>query len=157
LVRAQYWTDLLLASQRDESSDCHTENVEHRKASVVSSALRFAEARRAEKLRIKQQHRDRDKKLAALSEIPSLVSAVSVIESSNVNTIRSNDDRNKKRLKKAIKVKEHVNINAASMRHDLRPIDESCSCYTCRNFSRSYLHHLFAIKESLGGTLVCSI
>lgn len=30
---------------------------------------------------------------------------------------------------------------------DSRPLDEDCSCYTCRNFSRAYLHHLYERKE----------
>ena len=30
------------------------------------------------------------------------------------------------------------------------PIDEDCSCYTCRNFTRSYLKHLDNCKEILG-------
>ena len=40
------------------------------------------------------------------------------------------------------------------MRNDPRPIDSTCGCYTCTNFSRAYLHHLFKARESLGGTLV---
>jgi hypothetical protein len=51
-------------------------------------------------------------------------------------------------------IREHMNVTKAPMRHDPRPIDSSCSCYTCRNFSRAYLHHLFKAGESLGGTLV---
>ncbi|MFC2169404.1 tRNA guanosine(34) transglycosylase Tgt [Acidobacteriota bacterium] len=31
--------------------------------------------------------------------------------------------------------------------HDSRPIDEKCSCYTCQNFSRSYLRHLYERQE----------
>ena len=30
---------------------------------------------------------------------------------------------------------------------DPRPLDENCSCYTCRNFSRAYLHHLYERNE----------
>ncbi len=37
--------------------------------------------------------------------------------------------------------------------HDDRPIDESCSCYCCRNFTRAYLRHLFLAKEILFSTL----
>jgi queuine tRNA-ribosyltransferase len=33
------------------------------------------------------------------------------------------------------------------------PPDTSCSCYTCRNFTRAYLHHLFKVGEILGATL----
>ena len=34
------------------------------------------------------------------------------------------------------------------------PLDESCDCYTCKNFSRAYLHHLVKIGEFVGGTLL---
>ena len=36
---------------------------------------------------------------------------------------------------------------------DPRPVDENCSCYTCRNHSRAYLRHLFLAREMLFGTL----
>ena len=36
---------------------------------------------------------------------------------------------------------------------DTRPIDESCQCYTCQNYSRSYLRHLDKCKEILGAHL----
>jgi queuine tRNA-ribosyltransferase len=38
--------------------------------------------------------------------------------------------------------------NAAYARDD-RPVDASCGCYTCRNFSRAYLRHLFVSREIL--------
>lgn len=46
-----------------------------------------------------------------------------------------------------------VRIRNASNRKDTRPIDEACDCYTCKNFSRSYLHHLDKSKEMLAGIL----
>jgi len=46
-----------------------------------------------------------------------------------------------------------VRLKNAKHRHDTGPVDPSCDCYTCRNFSRSYLHHLIRIGESLGGHL----
>jgi queuine tRNA-ribosyltransferase len=36
---------------------------------------------------------------------------------------------------------------------DFKPIDDTCECYTCRNFSRAYLRHLFVAGEMLGPTL----
>lgn len=36
---------------------------------------------------------------------------------------------------------------------DTRPICDFCDCYSCRNFTRSYLHHLFEIKDTLAGRL----
>ncbi len=49
-----------------------------------------------------------------------------------------------------------IRITNKSYRRDMYPIDISCDCYTCRNFTRSYIHHLFRVKEVLGATL-CSI
>ncbi|MDR0440867.1 MAG: tRNA-guanine transglycosylase, partial [Candidatus Accumulibacter sp.] len=46
-----------------------------------------------------------------------------------------------------------IRIKNARYRNDTRPLDESCDCYTCRNFSRAYLHHLFRVGEILGAQL----
>lgn len=40
-------------------------------------------------------------------------------------------------------------IKNAKFREDERPVDEKCSCYTCRSFSRAYLRHLFQNGEPL--------
>jgi queuine tRNA-ribosyltransferase len=49
------------------------------------------------------------------------------------------------------KAKKHrLNIKNASFIKDTKPIDEYCSCSTCKNYSRSYLHHLFAADEMTG-------
>lgn len=41
-------------------------------------------------------------------------------------------------------------LKAARFKFDQRPIDTDCSCYSCRNFSRGYLRHLFNTDEILG-------
>jgi len=46
-----------------------------------------------------------------------------------------------------------VKIRNAKWRDDPRPLDESCACYACRNFSRAYLHHLQRAHEILGARL----
>lgn len=46
-----------------------------------------------------------------------------------------------------------LKIRNARHRHDLAPLDENCDCYTCRHFSRSYLHHLDRCNEMLGAQL----
>ncbi len=46
-----------------------------------------------------------------------------------------------------------VKIRNARHRHDTAPLDERCDCYTCKNFSRSYLHHLDKCGEMLGSQL----
>jgi len=47
-----------------------------------------------------------------------------------------------------------VNMRNARHRDDQRPIDPQCTCYTCTNYSRGYLHHLVMTKEILGLTLL---
>lgn len=46
-----------------------------------------------------------------------------------------------------------LRIKNACYRNDTGPIDPTCDCYTCRYFSRAYLHHLFRSGESLAGRL----
>jgi queuine tRNA-ribosyltransferase len=46
-----------------------------------------------------------------------------------------------------------IKLRNAKYRDDTRPLDEACSCYACRNFSRSYLHHLQRSNEILGAHL----
>jgi len=46
-----------------------------------------------------------------------------------------------------------VKIKNARYINDLEPLDEKCECYTCNNFTRSYLRHLFNCNEILGARL----
>jgi len=46
-----------------------------------------------------------------------------------------------------------IRIRNARHRSDTRPLDPACGCYTCRHFSRAYLHHLQRINEILGARL----
>ena len=46
-----------------------------------------------------------------------------------------------------------INIRNAGYQHDLGPIDPTCDCYTCRNYTRSYLRHLDRCNEILGSRL----
>ena len=48
------------------------------------------------------------------------------------------------------------NVNTAACRRAFVPIDDECDCYTCANYTRAYLHHLFKAKEMLASTL-CTI
>jgi queuine tRNA-ribosyltransferase len=50
--------------------------------------------------------------------------------------------------------KRHMNLNNARYARDYSVISDSCTCYTCRNFSRAYIHHLLKAKEVLSGTLI---
>ncbi|MGC8651045.1 MAG: tRNA guanosine(34) transglycosylase Tgt [Minisyncoccia bacterium] len=42
-----------------------------------------------------------------------------------------------------------LNINNSRFKDDKKPIDDSCDCYTCKNFSRAYLRHLYQAQEPL--------
>ena len=46
-----------------------------------------------------------------------------------------------------------IKIRNAKHRGDVKPLDETCGCYTCRNFTRGYLHHLQRVDEILGARL----
>ena len=46
-----------------------------------------------------------------------------------------------------------IRIRNARHRSDTAPLDATCGCYTCRHFSRSYLHHLQRVNEILGAQL----
>jgi queuine tRNA-ribosyltransferase len=46
-----------------------------------------------------------------------------------------------------------IRIKNAQHKTATRPLDETCACYCCRNFSRAYLHHLHRTGEILGARL----
>ncbi len=43
-----------------------------------------------------------------------------------------------------------INLKNAKYKENMKPIDETCNCYTCKNFTLSYLYHLFSSQELLG-------
>ena len=46
-----------------------------------------------------------------------------------------------------------IRIRNARYRSDTQPLDESCECYTCRNYSRAYVKHLQRCNEIQGARL----
>jgi queuine tRNA-ribosyltransferase len=46
-----------------------------------------------------------------------------------------------------------INIRNAAFKFDTHPADPECDCYTCRNYSSAYLHHLYHSRELLAYTL----
>lgn len=46
-----------------------------------------------------------------------------------------------------------IKLRNARYRDDLGPLDPDCACYTCRHFTRAYLHHLQRVNEMLGARL----
>ncbi len=57
------------------------------------------------------------------------------------------------RKNKEMKGKENfykvININNSKFKKDFSPVDKNCKCELCQNYTRSYLHHLFSVKEPL--------
>jgi queuine tRNA-ribosyltransferase len=49
---------------------------------------------------------------------------------------------------------QRLPLKNAPFANDPNPIDEDCTCYTCREFSRAYLRHLIIVKEMLASTLL---
>jgi queuine tRNA-ribosyltransferase len=49
---------------------------------------------------------------------------------------------------------ERWNLKNAPFKEDFRPLDSTCNCYCCQNFSRAYLSHLVRSKEMLGFMLI---
>jgi len=47
-----------------------------------------------------------------------------------------------------------INIRNEKYQEDLMPLDEECQCYSCKNYSRAYINHLFKAGEILGSILL---
>jgi len=47
-----------------------------------------------------------------------------------------------------------ISIKKKEYEYDFGPIDHECDCYTCRNYSRAYIRHLFRCNEGLGSRLM---
>jgi queuine tRNA-ribosyltransferase len=48
----------------------------------------------------------------------------------------------------------NIKLNNAKYKKDFTPLTTDCGCYTCKNFTKAYLHHLLQEKEMLGGILL---
>ena len=50
--------------------------------------------------------------------------------------------------------KGRVNIRDAKYEYDFSPLDEECDCYTCKNYTKAYLRHLYKCDETFGKRLL---
>ena len=50
--------------------------------------------------------------------------------------------------------KGRVNIKGAQYKEDFTPLDDECDCYTCKNYTKAYLRHLYVCDESFGKRLL---
>ncbi len=60
------------------------------------------------------------------------------------------------RSSRVYSVRGRYNLLVAASRRDFGPICDECDCYTCANYTKAYLHHLFKANEMVAATL-CSI
>ncbi|MBU2214295.1 tRNA-guanine transglycosylase, partial [Patescibacteria group bacterium] len=44
---------------------------------------------------------------------------------------------------------QEIRIKQSKYRLDIKPVDQQCNCVTCKNYSRSYIRHLFSVEEPL--------
>ena len=143
----------------------HWEEDDWPEPSVNSKSL--AADRRAEKLRLKEAMRAKHMAKLQMTGPGGKAEASNGSSSSNSPTLQhsqpvsSNSGGNgtagywsNRSTLRVRTIREHISLFKASMRHDPRPVDSTCGCYTCQRFSRAYLHHLFKTKETLAGTLV---
>jgi queuine tRNA-ribosyltransferase len=54
----------------------------------------------------------------------------------------------------SVKNRFRTDIDKPSFAKDQKPLDQNCSCYTCQNFTRGYIHHLFRCRELLAYNLL---
>lgn len=47
-----------------------------------------------------------------------------------------------------------INLKNSKYKEDFTPIENTCDCYTCKNYTKAYIKHLINCEESLGGTLL---
>ena len=50
--------------------------------------------------------------------------------------------------------KGRVNIRGAQYKEDFSPLDDECDCYTCKNYTKAYLRHLYVADETFGKRLL---
>jgi queuine tRNA-ribosyltransferase len=67
--------------------------------------------------------------------------------------INSKFKSQKSKLQFKIQKNESIDILKTRYKNDLSKVDDNCNCYVCKNFTKSYLHHLFKQRELLGYTL----
>ena len=47
-----------------------------------------------------------------------------------------------------------INLKNAKFKEDFTPIEETCDCYACKNFTKAYIRHLVSVDEMFGSTLL---
>ncbi len=95
---------------------------------------------------LRQLPEDAPRYLMGLGDLPGIAEAVSLGVDMFDSVLPTRIARNGS----ALVGSGRLNLKNARFAGDRSPLDEACSCYTCRRFSRSYLRHLVTAREILG-------
>jgi len=87
--------------------------------------------------------------LLGIGDLPSLEQAVPL----GIDTFDSSHPTKCARHGMLFSSQGHVKITMKKWASYFQPIDNTCTCYTCRNYTASYLHHLFKMHEPTFATL----
>eukprot|EP01038_Epipyxis_sp_PR26KG_P004443 gene4443-6283_t len=120
-----------------------------------ANKIRFKELQRKKSLELKYKNELQNKDDISDSNNSDIIDGKDKDAGGEIKLeVKRDGDNNRGVANKERVVREHINLSKSRMRNDPRPIDSTCNCYTCKNFSRAYLHHLFKAKEVLGGSYV---
>jgi queuine tRNA-ribosyltransferase len=86
---------------------------------------------------------ERPRHLLGIGDLPSIAAAIPL----GIDTFDSSYPTRAARHGMALTQNGPRNLTKGEMRSRLEPIEEGCSCFTCRSFTVAYLHHLFKAKE----------
>lgn len=93
---------------------------------------------------------EKPKHLLGISEPNDIFSAIAV----GIDTFDCVSPTRVARNGAAYTLDGRYNIKASTYFDDFSPLDPDCRCYTCKNYTRAYIHHLFKAKEILASILV---
>lgn len=91
--------------------------------------------------------KEKPRYLMGVGSVQELVESIAL----GVDCFDSNFATRTGRHGRAFSSEGNLNIDAAIFRNDLKPLDWNCTCYVCKNHTRSYIHHLFRTKEENAG------
>jgi queuine tRNA-ribosyltransferase len=92
---------------------------------------------------------DKPNHLLGIADLPSIDAIIPL----GVDTFDSSHPTKLARHGHLLTTKGTKKIGQAQWKHDFSPIDSDCLCYTCQNYSISYIHHLFKAHEATAHTL----
>ena len=88
--------------------------------------------------------------LLGIGDIPSIAATIP----QGIDTFDSSYPTKAARHAVALTDDASIRLRATKYRESFEPIDPSCSCFTCKNYTKAWLHHLFKAHEATAHSLV---